>query len=73
MMLYYSVHYPKPEKEALLIDAMRHVGKIIKSLPGCLFDNAFQDGSLGTDSYEWLHILKVPVAIKIWLACNLSV
>lgn len=48
MMLYYSVHYPKPEKEALLIDAMRHVGKIIKSLPGCLFDNAFQDGSLGT-------------------------
>ena len=34
MMLYYSVHYPKPEKEALLIDAMRHVGKIIKSLPG---------------------------------------
>jgi hypothetical protein len=48
MMLYYSVHYPKPEKEALLIDAMRQVGKVIKDLPGCLFDNAFQDASLGT-------------------------
>jgi heme-degrading monooxygenase HmoA len=47
MMLYYSVHYPKPEKEALLIDTMRQVGKVIKSLPGCLFDNAFQDASLG--------------------------
>ena len=48
MMLYYSVHYPKPEKEALLIDAMSQVGKVIKDLPGCLFDNAFQDTSLGT-------------------------
>ena len=47
-LLYYSVHYPKLEKEALLRDAMRHVGKVIKSLPGCLFDNAFQDASLGT-------------------------
>jgi quinol monooxygenase YgiN len=36
------------KKEALLRDAMRHVGKVIKSLPGCLFDNAFQDASLGT-------------------------
>jgi hypothetical protein len=48
MMLYYSVHYPKLEKEALLIDAMRQVGKVIKNLPGCIFDNAFQDVSLGT-------------------------
>ena len=48
MMLYYSVHYPKSEKEALLIDAMRQVGKVIQDLPGCLFDNAFQDASLGT-------------------------
>jgi quinol monooxygenase YgiN len=47
-LLYYSVHYPKPEKEALLRDAMRHVGKVIKNLPGCLFDNAFQDASLST-------------------------
>ena len=47
-LLYYSVHYPKPEKEALLRDAMRHVGKVIKNLPGCLFDNAFQDASPGT-------------------------
>ena len=48
MMLYYSVHYPKLEKEALLKDAMRQVGKVIKDLPGCLFDNAFQDANLGT-------------------------
>jgi len=47
MMLYYSVHYARPEKEALLIDAMRQVGKVLKDLPGCLFDNAFQDASLG--------------------------
>jgi quinol monooxygenase YgiN len=48
VLLYYSVHYPKPEKEALLRDAMCHVGEAIKNLPGCLFDNAFQDVSLGT-------------------------
>ena len=48
MMLYYSVHYPKLEKEALLIDAMRQIGKVIKNLPGCLFDNAFQDVNLST-------------------------
>jgi heme-degrading monooxygenase HmoA len=42
-LLYYSIHYSKPEKEALLKDAMRRVGKIIKDLPGCLFDSAFQD------------------------------
>jgi quinol monooxygenase YgiN len=48
MLLYYSVHYPKPEKEAVLRDAMRQVGKVLKNLPGCLFDNAFQDASLGT-------------------------
>jgi len=47
VLLYYSVHYPKPEKEALLQDAMRQVGKVIQSLPGCLFDNAFQDANLG--------------------------
>jgi heme-degrading monooxygenase HmoA len=48
MMLYYSVHYPKPEKEAELVDTMRQAGAIIKNLPGCLFDNAFQDASCGT-------------------------
>ena len=41
-VLTYSIHYPKPEKEALLIDAMRQAGKIIKGLPGNLYDNAFQ-------------------------------
>ena len=48
VLLYYSVHYPKPEKEAALIDGMSRVGKVLKSLPGCLFDNAFQDTNLGT-------------------------
>lgn len=47
-LLYYSVHYPKPEKEAMLIEAMRQVGKVLENLPGCLFDKAFQDESLGT-------------------------
>jgi heme-degrading monooxygenase HmoA len=46
-LLFYSVHYPKPEKEAALIEGMSRVGKIIKSLPGCLFDNAFQETSSG--------------------------
>jgi heme-degrading monooxygenase HmoA len=48
MILYYSIHYPKPEKEALLIDGMRQVGKVLKGLPGCLFDNAFRDANAGT-------------------------
>lgn len=48
MFLYYSVHYPKPEKEAQLIDSMRQVGQVLKDLPGCIFDNAFQDANLGT-------------------------
>jgi hypothetical protein len=30
-VLTYSIHYPKPEKEALLIDAMHQAGKIIKA------------------------------------------
>lgn len=45
--LYYSVHYAKPEQEAFLQDAMRRVGKVIKDLPGCLFDNVFQEASPG--------------------------
>jgi len=48
VVLSYSIHYPKPEKETLLIDAMRQAGKVIKSLPGNLFDNAFQDATAGT-------------------------
>ena len=48
VVLTYSIHYPKPEYEAVLIDAMRQAGQVIKRLPGNLFDNAFQDATAGT-------------------------
>ncbi len=55
MFLNYVIHYPKPEKEALLVHAMQLFGEIVKSQPGIIFVNAFKDTEKGT-----------VMAISIW-------
>ena len=50
MFLFYAVHYPKPEKEALLIQSMQQFGELIKKQPGVIFVNTspFRDPEKGT-------------------------
>lgn len=43
MFLFYAVHYPHPEKEELLIQAMSEFGELLKKQPGCIFVNTFRD------------------------------
>ena len=55
MFLFYAVHYPEPEKEALLIQRMQQFGELIKKQPGIIFVNTFRDPEKGT-----------LIAIAIW-------
>jgi heme-degrading monooxygenase HmoA len=50
MFLFYAVHYPQPEKEALLIQRMQQFGELIKKQPGIIFVNPspFRDPENGT-------------------------
>ncbi len=48
MILYYFVHYPKPDKEHLLAQEMGRFGELVKSQQGVLFVNAFKDTQTGT-------------------------
>ncbi len=50
MFLLYAVHYPKPEKEELLIQSMRQFGELIQKQPGIIFVNPspFRDLEKGT-------------------------
>ncbi len=57
MILFYVVHYPKPEKEELLIERMHEFGNLLRSLKGIVWVNPypFKDPENGT-----------LVAISIW-------
>ncbi|MDP9374727.1 MAG: hypothetical protein M3Q65_20220 [Chloroflexota bacterium] len=50
MFLFYAVHYPQPDKEALLIEQMQHFGELIQQQPGIIFVNPtpFRDPAAGT-------------------------
>ena len=48
MFLFFAVHYPQPEKEALLIQRMQQFGELIKKQPGSIFVNTFRDPENGT-------------------------
>jgi len=48
MFLFYAVHYPHPEKEALLIQGMHEFGELIKKQPGCICVHTFRDPENGT-------------------------
>jgi quinol monooxygenase YgiN len=47
MFLFYAVHYPQPEKEELLIEAMREFGEVIRRQPGLFFVDTFRDPENG--------------------------
>ena len=49
------IHYPKPEKEARLIEAMHRLGAAVQNQPGLFYINAHKDAQRG-----------VIVAISIW-------
>src|SRR2546429_4450232 len=51
MMLFYAVHYPKPDYEDLLLDDMHEFGNLLRKQPGCIWVNPHPfknptDGSL---------------------------
>jgi heme-degrading monooxygenase HmoA len=48
MFLFYAIHYPLPEKEAVLIQNMHAFGELIKKQPGIIFVNTFKDPENGT-------------------------
>ena len=37
MFIFYSVHYPRPDKEDLLIESMHSFGELMRTQPGLLF------------------------------------
>ena len=55
MFVYMAIHYPKPEEEALLIEAMHRLGTAVQNQPGLTYINAHKDAQRG-----------VIVAISIW-------
>lgn len=50
MLLFYSIHYPRPEKEALLVQSMHKYGELMKKQPGLIFvaPYPFKDTDKGT-------------------------
>ena len=50
-----AIHYPKPDKEALLIEAMKQLGKAVQNQPGLYYMNAHKDLQKG-----------VVVGLSIW-------
>ena len=48
MFVFYSVHYPQPEKEELWGQQMRQFDELIKKQPGIIFVNTFKDPENGT-------------------------
>ena len=50
MFIFYSIHYPHPEKEELLVQSMHDYGELMKQQPGKLFQAPypFQDSEKGT-------------------------
>jgi Antibiotic biosynthesis monooxygenase len=53
--VYMAIHYPKPETEALLLEAMHRLGAAVQNQPGLSYMNAHKDAQRG-----------VIVAISIW-------
>lgn len=43
MYISLSIHHPKPDKEALLIEAMHQLGKAVQNQPGLYYINAHKD------------------------------
>jgi hypothetical protein len=50
MFIFYSIHYPHPEKEELLVQGMHEFGELMKQQPGILFQAPypFKDPEKGT-------------------------
>jgi hypothetical protein len=50
MFIFYSIHYPQPEKEERLVQSMHEFGELMKKQPGNLFQAPypFKDPEKGT-------------------------
>ena len=50
MFIFYSIHYPHPEKEGLLAQSMHEFGELMKQQPGNIFQAPypFKDPVKGT-------------------------
>jgi hypothetical protein len=47
-LLLYGVHYPHPEKEGILINAMHTFGELVKKESGVIFVDTFKNPKDGT-------------------------
>jgi heme-degrading monooxygenase HmoA len=48
MFLFYSIHYPQPEKEELWVQKMRQFDELMKKQPGIIFvSDIFKDPEKG--------------------------
>jgi heme-degrading monooxygenase HmoA len=48
MFLFYSIHYPQPEKEELWVQKMRQFDELMKKQPGIIFvSDIFKDHEKG--------------------------
>ena len=47
-LLLYGVHYPHPEKESVLIEAMHKFGELVKKESGVVFVDTFKNAEDGT-------------------------
>ena len=49
MFVFYSIHYPQPEKEELWVQQMRHFDELMKKQPGIIFvSDIFTEPEKGT-------------------------
>lgn len=50
MFIFYSIHFPDPEKEELLVQSMHEFGELMRKQPGILFQAPypFKDPEKGT-------------------------
>lgn len=50
MFIFYSIHFPHPEKEELLVQSMHEFGELMKKQPGIIFQAPypFKDPEKGT-------------------------
>lgn len=50
VFIFYSIHFPQPEKEELLVQSMHEFGELMKKQPGIIFQAPypFRDTEKGT-------------------------
>lgn len=68
MFIFYSVHYPQPDKEDLLVESMHNFGELMATQPGLVFHAPYpfknpEDGTvMGVTVWESEEAFKAAMA-----------